>query len=190
MTRRSLRSWLWRVPLDEEVDEELAFHLEMRARELIAQGVAPPEAHRLARERLGNLANVKRTCLDEGRKRDRTMRVMQWIDELGDDTKFELRQLAHAPAFALVAVATLAPGIGANSAIFALVDATLLRPLPFPEPDRLVLVGETTEGSRRSSASPLNVADWNERSRTFERLAGFVPSVGGMVMAGGARTSW
>ena len=169
--------------------DELAFHLEMRARDLIARGVEPSEARRKARERLGNLADVKRTCLDEGRKRDRTMRVMQWIDELGDDTKFALRQLARAPAFALVAMATLALGIGANSAIFALVDATLLRPLPFPEPDRLMLVWEETEGSQRSGASPLNVADWNERSRTFERLAGFVPSVGGMVMAGADGTA-
>jgi len=189
VTRRSLRSWLWRVPLDREVDEELAFHLEMRARDLIARGVAPSEAQRLARERLGNLADVRRICLDEGRKRDRTMRVRQWIDELGDDVKFGLRQLSHAPAFALVAVATLALGIGANSAIFALVDATLLRPLPFPAPDRLVRVWEETEGSQQSGASPLNVADWNERSRTFEKLAGFSPGVGGMVMAGADGTA-
>jgi len=171
------------------VDEELAFHLEMRVRDLIAQGVAPPDARRLARARLGNLDDVKRTCLDEGRRRDRTMRVTEWTDELRNDVRFALRQLAHAPAFALVAVATLAIGIGANSAIFALVDATLLQPLPFPEPDRLVLVWEQTEGSQRSGASPLNVADWNERNQTFERLAGFSAGVGGMVMAGADGTA-
>jgi predicted permease len=187
--RRSLRSWLWRVPLAQEVDEELDFHLEMRVRELIKRGVEPAEARRVARDRLGNVASVRRICIDEGRRRDRTMRLAQWIDELRDDVKFALRQLAHAPTFALVAVATLALGIGANSAIFALVDATLLRPLPFPEPDRLVLVWEETEGSQRSDASPLNIADWNERSRTFERLAGFASGVGGMVMAGADGTS-
>ena len=71
------------------------------------------------------------------------MRVTLWLDELRDDLKFAFRQLKHSPAFTLVATLTLALGIGANSAIFALVDATLLRPLPFGEPDRLVAIWET-----------------------------------------------
>ena len=100
------------------------------------------------------------------------------------DLTFSLRQLRRAPAFALVAVTTLALGIGANSAIFALVDAALLRPLPFPEPDRLVMVWERTERAPRSAVSPLNMADWNERNRTFELIAGFIPNIGGMVMNG------
>ncbi len=117
------------------------------------------------------------------------MRLAQWTDELRDDVKSGLRQLAHAPAFAVVAVATLALGIGANSAIFALVDATLLRPLPFPQPDRLVMVWERSDDSPRGGVSPLDVADWNERSRTIERMAGFIPNVGGMVMAGADGTA-
>jgi putative ABC transport system permease protein len=67
--------------------------------------------------------------------------------------------------------------------MFALVDAILLRPLPFPDPDRLVKVWEQTPTTSRGAVSPLNLVDWNERSRTFERIAGFVPNVGGMVMA-------
>ena len=112
------------------------------------------------------------------------MRLTRWLDELRDDVKFAVRQLRHAPAFTLVAALTLALGIGANGAIFALVDATLLRPLPFPHPDRLVMLWERTGAETHDGVSPLNLADWNSRSRSFERIAGFVPSVGGMVMAG------
>ena len=112
------------------------------------------------------------------------MRVTLWLEELRDDLKFAFRQLKHSPGFTLVATLTLALGIGANSAIFALVDATLLRPLPYGEPDRLVAIWENTATTARSYVSPLNMLDWNARSRTFEKIAGFTPSVGGMVMAG------
>ena len=74
--RRSLRSWLWRVPVDQEVDEELAFHLEMRTRELVEAGMDPAEARRTAQARLGDLAALKQTCVDLGRKRDREMRII------------------------------------------------------------------------------------------------------------------
>jgi hypothetical protein len=187
--KRSLRSPLWRVPLAREVDEELALHLELLTRELVARGMDPAAAHEAARRRMGDLANLRQTCVDLGRKREREMRLTRWIEDLWDDVRFALRQLRRAPAFTLVAAATLALGIGANGAIFALVDATLLRPLPFPDPDRLVAVWESTEIDPREGASPLNVADWNQRSRAFERLAGYVPNVGGMVMAGAGGTA-
>lgn len=182
--RRSLRSPMWRVPLAREVDEELALHLELLTRELVEQGMDPAAAREAAKRRMGDLASLRRTCMDLGRRREREMRLTRWIDELRFDLRFALRQLWRAPVFTLVAAATLALGIGANGAIFSLVDATLLRPLPFPDPDRLVAVWESSEIDGREGASPLNVADWNERSRTFERLAGFTPNVGGMVLAG------
>ena len=181
---RSLRSWLWRVPLEQEVDDEIALHVEMRTRELVERGVDPATARDLALSRLGDVARLKRTMTTLGRKRDRDMRLTQWLDELRNDLKFAVRQLKGAPAFTLVATLTLALGIGANSAIFALVDATLLRPLPFGEPDRLVSVWETTSAIPHSYGSPLNMVDWQARSRSFEKIAGFTPSVGGMVMAG------
>ena len=112
------------------------------------------------------------------------MRVAQWFEELRDDVKFAWRQLRGTPGFAVVAVLTLALGIGANSAIFALVDATLLRPLPYGDPGRLVTIWDRTESNPRSYASPLNMLDWKARSRSFETIAGFTPNVGGMVMAG------
>jgi len=182
--KRSLRSWLWRVPLDQEFDEEIELHIEMRTRELIDGGVDPGDARQLAIKKMGDLAAFKRTCVDLGRKRDREMSMTLWLEELRDDVIFAFRQLRTAPAFALIATLTLALGIGANSAIFALVDATLLRPLPYPNPDRLVTIWETSEANSRSFASPPNMLDWNTRSRTFEKIAGFTPNVGGMVMAG------
>jgi putative ABC transport system permease protein len=106
------------------------------------------------------------------------------IDDIRQDLSFALRQLRSAPAFTLVAVATLALGIGANSAIFALVDATLLRPLPYAAPERLVTIWETSAATPRGFASPPNMLDWHARSRTFEKIAGFTPNVGSMVVAG------
>ena len=138
--KRSLRSWLWRVPLDQEVDEELAFHIEMRTRELVENGLDPRIAREMVLARLGDVNRLRRTCVDLGRKRDREMRVTRWIGERRDDVRFALRQLKAAPAFTAVAAITLALGIGANSAMFALADATLIRPLPYPDSDRLVMV--------------------------------------------------
>jgi hypothetical protein len=118
--RRSLRSWLWRVPLEQEVDEELAFHIEMRTRELVERGMDSRSARAEAIARLGDLRRLRQTCVGLGRKRDREMRLVRWIEELRDDVKFALRQLWRAPAFTAVAVTTIALGIGANSAICAL----------------------------------------------------------------------
>ena len=112
------------------------------------------------------------------------MRIKLRFEELRADLKYAFRQLKNSPAFTLVATLTLALGIGANSAIFALVDATLLRPLPFGNPERLVAIWESNAKNPRGYVSPLNMLDWNSRSRTFEKIAGFTPSVGGMVMAG------
>ena len=79
--KRSLRSWLWQVPLDQEVDEELALHVELRTRELVERGLDPKTARDIVLSRIGDLGHLKRTCVDLGRKRDREMRMTQWLDE-------------------------------------------------------------------------------------------------------------
>jgi len=169
-----LRSWLWSVPLDREVDDELAFHREMRAREQRAAESDP---------------DVRDALMTIGRKRDREMRLTQCLHELRDDVRFALRQMRRAPGFTAIAVVTLALGIGANSAMFALADGVLFRPLPFPAAERLVVVEERAAadtGALRSRIAVLNIRDWSEQNRTFETLAGVYlsPGNGGPALTG------
>ena len=182
--KRSLRSWLWGLPVEQEVDEEIAFHLEMRTRELIDRGMDPVTARETARARAGDLAGLKRSCIDLGRKRDRKMRLTQWSEEFRDDVRFAVRQLKASPAFTMVAVLTLALGIGANSAIFALADAALLRPLPYPGPDRLVTASEARggqSGGAVNAVNPIEYLDWSERNRTFDSMAAYLASERAMI---------
>jgi putative ABC transport system permease protein len=109
---------------------------------------------------------------------------MPGFDDLRQDLRFATRTLTRERTFSTLAVLMLALGIGANSAMFALVDAILLRPLPFASPDRLVMLWERTPASPRSRVSPINLLDWKARNRTFDAMAGFVPNVAGMVLAG------
>src|SRR5688572_5051339 len=85
--RRSLRSWLWRVPVAQEVDEELSFHVEMHCRELMRQGMPPEQARQIARRRAAELMDVRRTCVSIATRRDREMRLTQWLDELWSDVR-------------------------------------------------------------------------------------------------------
>jgi putative ABC transport system permease protein len=177
--KRSLRSWLWWVPIDQEVDEEIAFHIEMRTRELVERGVDPREARAIVLARVGDVSRLTRTCVDLGRRRDREMRLMQWLGELRDDVKFTLRQLKAAPGFTLVAAITLALGIGANSGMFALADATLIRSLPYPASDRLVMVFERSGTSPRVPVSPANLLDWADQNHSFEAMGAITLGAGG-----------
>ena len=177
--KRLLRSWLWRVPVEEEVDEEIAFHVEMRTRALIAQGKDPTTARQMAVGHLGDVTRLRQTCVDIGRKRDREMRITERLEEFGKDVRFAIRQMKASPGFTLVAALTLALGIGANSAMFALADATLLRPLVYPEPDRLVMVWERSPTARRTAVNFLNLRDWQERNRSFDGMATISLGLGG-----------
>jgi len=179
--KRSLRSWLWRVPLEQEVDEELALHIEMRTRELVERGMDPRDAREIVLARVGDLGSLKRTCIDLGRKRDREMQLTRFVDELRQDITGALRQMRAAPGFTAVAALTLALGIGANSAIFALADAVLLRPLPYANGDRLVFIDEHgPQQGGRSRIELLNFDEWTAQNRTFETMAAiWIPAAGG-----------
>ena len=107
------------------------------------------------------------------------MRITQWLEERRDDVTFALRQLKASPAFTAVAAITLALGIGANSAMFALADATLMRPLPYPDADRLVMVWERAPTFPRVPMSPVTLRDLDEQNQSFERLGGINMGIGG-----------
>jgi len=177
-----------------EIIEELSQHLDQRYDELRSGGTSDAEAHRLAIEELLEpeaLANYMRPLRQAAAPRPITPGAPSGFlfRGLWQDLRYAARMLRKQPGFAVAAVLTLALGIGANSAIFALVEATLLRPLPFPDPERLVMVWERTEASPRGRVAPLNLVDWNNRNRTFDLIAGFAPNVGGMVMSGADGTA-
>jgi len=166
---RQLRSLLWKASVSDEVDAELAFHVEMRTREYIARGLDPELARAKAIGRFGDLKRVNDTCRRIGEGRERDMRRAEWIREFVQDARYALRQLARMPGFTVVSALTLAVGIGATTAIFSIVYAVVLRPLPFPDPDRLVRVYTNRRGTD-GSASAANFVRWRERSHSFSQL--------------------
>ena len=151
------------------MDDEIAFHLEMRERELIEDGIEPAAAREEARRYFGEVEGVRRRCREIGRQTARGRRWTEVLAELRHDAVFALRQLRKAPVFALVAIVTLALGIGATTAIFSLLHAVVLRPLPFPHPERIVQLWRTNQGDDRS----LSVAGFLgfREAASFTRLA-------------------
>jgi putative ABC transport system permease protein len=142
-----LRSRFWRMRVDEEVDAEFDFHVEMRVRELVARGMTPEEARRAAIHRFGNIDRVNAVCRAIGRQRENDMRRTEYLSELKQDVSFACRQLLRSPGFTAVAVLTLALGIGGTTAIFSAVRSVVLRPLPFTHPERILSIYELYRGN-------------------------------------------
>ena len=135
--RARLRQLVRRRAAEQRTDEEIAFHLEMETERHRRLGASPAEARRRAMVAFGGVERHKE-ALRDGRR-------IPVLAELWRDVRYAARALAKAPAFAATAVVTLALGVGANTAVFGLVSATLLRPLPFPEPERLVVLQQQSE---------------------------------------------
>src|SRR5688572_30756883 len=147
--RQRLRSLIWRVPVEQEVHEELAHHVELRTQELIDRGVDPIEARAEARRRLQD-GRIEAELTRIGRRRNDSWARKEWLDELKQDIAFALRQCRTHPGFTLAAVLTLAIGIGATTAIFSVVHSVVLKPYAFADPDRVLLTFSTWRGNRGS----------------------------------------
>jgi predicted permease len=162
--RAALRMLLRRSQAERELDEELRQHIEQQTEQNIRLGMDPEEALLAARKAFGGVEQAK--------ERSRDARGVRWLEEFWQDVRYGVRMLVKNPSFTLVAVLTLALGIGANTAIFSVVSAVLLRPLPYPEPDRLVRVWERLirEGAN-NLVSAADFRDWRERNRVFENIA-------------------
>jgi predicted permease len=162
---RYLASTLFhRSRFEDELDEEIRSHIQRRADDLERSGLPRAEAARRARIEFGGYQKFKAECREELRG--------FWLETVWTDVHFATRMLRSSPGFTAVAVLTLALGIGANTAIFSVVNAVLLRPLPYPNAKRLAMIWSTWGNETRGPASGPELIELRNRSRAFEEIAG------------------
>jgi putative ABC transport system permease protein len=158
-------NWRRRRQRENDLEHELRSHLELEAEERQESGLTPVQARYAARQAFGNASLVKEDVRE----------AWGWTkaEQLLLDLTYAIRCMRKSPGFVLTAVLSLALGIGANTAIFTVVNAVLLRPLPFPQPDRLVHVweGQPSKGYSRNVVNPFNFLDWRDRTRSFEGVS-------------------
>jgi predicted permease len=173
--RTALRAIVRPGPADRELRDELQAHLDRHVEELIAAGMTPREAAIEARHAFGGVAQAEEACRDA-----RGIRV---LSEFAQDIRFAGRMLRRTPALTTVIVMTLAVAIGANTALFSLFDAVLLKALPLSDPDRLLVVGESSPALPGTAASYADFVDWRARQTTFDDLAASMV-IGGVITGG------
>jgi hypothetical protein len=157
------RSILRRGRVEAELRDELQFHIDQRVEQEIAAGKTPEEARRQATLAMDGLEQRKEECRDT--------RGVSYLENIIQDIRYAFRGLLSKPGFTLVAVLTLALGIGANSAIFSVINAALLKPLHYPKPEQLVLLFESFDGAP-NVVSYANFADWEHDARGFSAMSG------------------
>jgi predicted permease len=167
-----LRFFFRKNPLDQELNDEMSAHLEMAIEENVARGMSREEARRQALLRFGGV--------EQAREQHRESRGLPWVDVLMQDLRFTFRTLKREAGFTMVAVLILALGIGANIAVFSVVDTILLRPLPFSDAERLVRIVEKDPKSGESSKTYTADAteDFQQQNRSFESVSGYFAFTG------------
>jgi hypothetical protein len=168
VTRLVSRTRVWLSPrqVDQDFDQELESHLDLLTEEGVRRGMSPEQAKRAARIRLGGHTQLKET--------NRELRSLPAIETFLQDTRYAFRILRKNPGFTAVAVLTLALGIGANTAIFSVVYAVLLKPLPYTNPDQLFTAfqANTQQGIAETGCSYPNFEEWRAQNHVFSELAG------------------
>jgi predicted permease len=169
-----LRSVLFRLralfrarQIDREIEDEIASHLAEATEEYVQQGLSPDEARRAARRSFGGVTQTKEVY--------REVRSFMWLEELSRDLRYAVRTLRKSPTFTATAAGTLALAIGANAAMFSVLNAVLLRPLQFPSPEQLAMLWteSPTENLREGRSALWDVEQWRNQSRSFADIATF-----------------
>ena len=166
----------WRTPPERDVDDELAFHVEMRAELLREAGLNERDAHDEAQRRFGDISRVRERCIDLSHERNRRMKRTEIVTTVMLHARLAIRRLRSAPGFAAAVIVMLALGIGASTAVFSVVDGILIRPLPFAEPGRLVWLSHTIAISGRSTVDQSDgtvMLYQRHATQSFEQLAGY-----------------
>ncbi|MEI9972385.1 MAG: ABC transporter permease [Ignavibacteriota bacterium] len=161
--RLRLRTLFRRDRVELELDKELSFHLAHQIEENVAHGMSPSDARDAARRALGGLTQIQEECRD--------MRRTNHIENLASDLRYAVRSLRRTPAFTVIIVLTLALSIGANSAIFSVIQGVLLRPLPYAQPDRLVRIYFQNNTQPKFPINPNDFLDLRQRNRAFQSIA-------------------
>ena len=173
--RRYLR--FWGTSVDEDVDDELAFHLEMRARDYQATGLSEADARTAATRRFGDVRDARSACLAVGHRVQRRVSRANTLDALGQDVRYGVRTLARQKGWTVVALLTLALGIGATTAVFSVLDSLILRPVRYPAADRIARIWRSDPNPRGPSLSVepsgAMIDAWRRYARSIEAVEGF-----------------
>jgi predicted permease len=178
--RTRLRALLRRQEMERELDEELRFHIEQQTEQNIRLGMSPEEACHAARTTFGGIEQAK--------EQSRDARGVRWLGDLWQDLRYGARMLSKNPGFTLIAVITLALGIGANTAIFSVINSVLLRPLAYRDPDRLLMIWTDNPayqlGFHEFPGANADLPEWRATATSFEQIAIFQSDTAGLSEGG------